>query len=252
MTALRSAAFNLAFYVWGLLLHLLCLPLLLLPSHRPTQWAGRLWVRSSLALLAWICGLRHEIRGREHLPAGACIVASKHQSAWDTLIYSQLLEEAAYVMKQELLWFPLFGLYLMKSGVVAVDRAGGAKALRAMVADAGRFAEAGRPLVIFPEGTRTAPGDKRPYHPGIAALYRQLALPVVPVALNSGLFWARKAARKKPGTIVLEFLPPIEPGLSRKAFMAELEARIETASARLAGLPVAKAMGGDDRREAAG
>ena len=240
MSLLRSLAFNVFFYSWTTVIVTAGLPLLLGPRSG-LYHLGRLWVRVTMAGLALICGLRYEVRGLERLPKGAFLVAAKHQSAWDTLIYSPLLEDAAYVMKQELLWFPLFGLYLMRSGVVAVDRAGGAKALRAMGADARRFTEAGRPLVIFPEGTRTAPGDKRPYHPGIAALYRQLDLPVVPVALNSGLFWARKAAHKKPGTIVLEFLPPIEPGLSRKAFMAELEKRIETASARLAGLPVAKA-----------
>ena len=251
MTALRSTAFNAAFYLWSLLVHLLCLPLLLLP-YRVTQWAGRLWVRSVLALLAGLCGLRHEIRGLENLPDGAFILASKHQSAWDTLIFSQILPDAAYVLKRELLWFPLFGLFLLKSGTVPVDRAGGAKALRAMVGAARRFTEAGRPLVIFPEGTRTAPGAKRPYHPGVAALYRQLALPVVPVALNSGLYWGRKAALKKPGRILLEILPPIPPGLPRARFMAELEERIETASARLAGRPQPDRESTTAMREAAG
>ena len=239
MTLLRSALFNLAFYAWGLGMHLICLPLLLLPRGA-TQWAGGLWVRGVLALLAALCGIRHEIRGREHLPprpnGGAFIVASKHQSAWDTLIYSLLLDDEAYVLKQELIWFPLFGLFLLKSGVVPVDRAGGGKALRKMVAAAKRFVAEGRPLVIFPEGTRTPPGSRRPYHPGVAALYRQLEVPVVPVALNSGLLWGRNSFVKTPGTIVLEFLPAIEPGLDRKAFLATLEDRIETASDRLAGL----------------
>ena len=251
MIALRSWLFNLAFYVWGLTAHLLSLPLLFLP-RRYTQWAGSLWVRVSLAMLSGICGLRHEIRGRENLPEGAYILASKHQSAWDTLIYSQILDDEAYVMKKELVWFPLFGQFLLKYGIVAVDRSGGAKALRAMVASARRFTEAGRPLVIFPEGTRTAPGATRPYHPGVAALYKQLDVPVVPVALNSGLFWGRKATLKKPGTIVLEFLPPIPPGLPRKAFMAELERQIETASARLAGLPTPAPCAPEAAREATG
>ena len=236
MTLLRSVVFNLAFYRWGLSMHLLSLPLLLLP-RQATQWSGGLWVRGVMWLLARLCGIRYEIRGRERLPPAPFIVASKHQSAWDTLIYAILLEDEAYVMKQELVWFPLFGLFLLKSGVVPVDRAGGSKALRKMVASAKRFVAERRPLVIFPEGTRTPPGSRRPYHPGVAALYRQLDVPVVPVALNSGLAWGRKAFLKKPGTIVLEFLPPIAPGLDRKAFLDELQDRIETASDRLAGLP---------------
>ena len=235
-TKARSLAFNLAFYVWGLSMHVISLPLLLLP-RQATQWSGGLWVRGALWLLRVLCGIRHEIRGREHLPDGACLVASKHQSAWDTLIFSQLLKDEAYVLKQELIWFPLFGLFLLKSGVVPVDRAGGATALRKMVAAAKRFVAQDRPLVIFPEGTRTPPGSRRPYHPGVAALYRQLEVPAVPVALNSGLLWGRNSFLKKPGTIVLEFLPPIAPGLDRKAFLRELEERIETASDRLAGLP---------------
>ena len=234
MTVLRSAVFNLAFWVWGLAMHVVSLPLLLVPRGA-AQWMGRVWIGVTLALLALLCGLRHEIRGRENLPGGAYLLASKHQSAWDTLIYALLLNDPAYVLKKELVWFPLFGLFLVKTGVVPVDRAGGAKALRKMVADAKRFAEAGRPLVIFPEGTRAAPGKRHPYHPGVAALYRQLDLPVVPVALNSGLFWGRQSFVKKPGTIVLEILPPIPPGLSRQDFMAELEDRIETASDRLSG-----------------
>jgi len=231
-TALRSLLFNLLFFAWSGFMFVVCLPALLLP-RRVAMVCGHFWVRVLLWLLAVICGLRHEIRGREHLPRGACIVASKHQSAWDTLIYSQLLEDAVYVMKRELTWFPLFGLYLLKTGVVPVDRSGGAPALRRMVEAARRFATAGRPIVIYPEGTRTAPGRHRPYQPGVAALYTQLGVPVVPVALNSGLYWGRRSFLKRPGRIVLELLPPVAPGMPRKAFEAELERRIEEAARRL-------------------
>ncbi len=233
MTALRSLVFNLLFFIWATVCHLLSLPLLVFP-RRATELSGRYWVKSSLWLLRLICGLRHEIHGRENLIDGACIIAAKHQSAWDTLIFSQFVERPSYVMKQELRWFPLFGLFLMKLGIVAVDRSGGAKALRRMVAQARRYTEQGRPIVVFPEGTRTAPGQHRPYHPGVAALYLQLGVPVVPIALNSGLFWSRRSFLKYPGVITLEILPPIPPGLGRKAFLKELEARIEGASRRLA------------------
>ena len=233
MTALRSLLFNIVFFIWSMGFHLLCLPLLAAPKVA-TFRAGRFWVRVSLWLLALICGLRHRIDGRENLPQGPCIIAAKHQSAWDTLIFSQFLEMPSYVIKRELIWFPLFGWYLYKLGVIAVDRAGGAKALRALISQAQALAAAGRPIVIYPEGTRTAPGQQRPYQPGIAALYRQLDLPVVPVALNSGLFWGRRSFLKRPGCIRLEILPPIPPGLDRKVFLKELESRIEGASARLA------------------
>ncbi len=144
-----------------------------------------------------------------------------------------VLGDAAYVLKRQLLWIPIYGWYLRKLDNLSVDRAGGASALRVMVEAGKRIIAQGRSIVIFPEGTRTVPGERRPYHPGIAALYTQLDVPVVPVALNSGLFWGRRAFLKRPGRIVLEFLPSIAPGLPRKVFMRELESRIETASERL-------------------
>ena len=232
MTALRSVLFNLCFLAWSTFMHVVCLPLLLLPG----QWlwgATRMWLRGSLLLLRIFCGLRHRELGLENLPRGAAIIAAKHQSAWETLFLSIRLNRPAFILKRELLLIPLFGWYLRKIGMIAVDRAGKAAALKQMVRDANaRFAD-GRQIVIFPEGTRVAPGDHKPYQPGIAALYGQLNVPVVPVALNSGLYWGRKAWMKKPGEILIEYLPPIPPGLDRKAFMAELERRLEPAASRL-------------------
>jgi len=162
------------------------------------------------------------------------LIAAKHQSAWDTIIFSILLWDHCFVLKQELTRIPLFGWYLTRAGLIPVDRSGGAAALKKMVADARRAAEAGRPIVIFPEGTRVAPDAHRPYHPGVAALYSQLEVPVVPCALNSGLFWGRRSFAKRPGTITLEFLPAIPPGRPRKTFLAELEQAIEGRSRALA------------------
>ena len=139
------------------------------------------------------------------------------------------------MLKKELLSIPLFGWFLKRAGMIAVDRKGGASALRSMARQATETLESGRSILIFPEGTRVAPGQTRPYQPGVAALYTQQKVPVVPVALNSGLFWGRRAFFKKPGTIVVQILPPIPPGLDRKAFMRDLESRIEPASAALAG-----------------
>ena len=229
MTTLRSLTFNFLFILWGAAIHIVCVPVLVLPS-RATIWAGRIWAGVSLGLLATICGLRHEIRGRSNLPDGPCIIAAKHQSAWDTLIFPLLVDGPAFVFKRELMWIPLLGWYMVRAGCIPIDRRAGPKALRRLIVRAKQTLAGGQTIVIFPEGTRVAPGAQRPYLPGVAALYSQLNVPVVPVAVNSGLFWGRRSFRKRPGRIVLEFLPPIVPGLPRRDFAAELQQRIENAS----------------------
>ena len=229
---IRSAIFTVLFYGWSALLSPLYAPLMLLPRKRfwYLAWA---WVRSCLRIARHVAGLRCEIRGRENLPPGPLIIASKHQSAWDTLIYNVLFPDCAYVLKRELFWFPFFGWFLWRVGMIGIDRAGGAQALKGMVRDGREQLAAGRTLVIFPQGTRTAPGADRPYLPGVAALYKQCDAPVVPVALNSGLYWPRRRFEKRPGKIILEFLPPVPPGLDRRRFIEELRNRIEPATRRL-------------------
>ncbi len=230
---LRSLLFNLCFFAWTTLVCALGLPVLLLPRPIVARFA-RFWAKGALALLAAVVGLRHALRGLEHLPRGGAILAFKHQSAWDTIALPLLVEDPMIVIKKELLAIPLFGWYLAQTGQIAVDRRGQAAALKHMLRKAAAGAVQGRPIVIFPEGTRVAPGQHRPYQPGVIALYRHLGLPVVPVALNSGFFWGRRSFRKRPGLITVEFLPAIAPGLSRRDFLAELERRTETACARLA------------------
>ncbi len=210
----------------------LYLPLLLLPRPVMTS-AARFWLRGVMAVMRATVGLSFEIRGTENLPRGPAIVAAKHQSAFETFAFHLILDDPAYVLKRELTWIPFFGWYLAKSGVVAIDRAAGAKALKAMVKGAGAARDENRPVVIFPEGTRTPPGTRRPYHSGVAMLYGALGVPVVPVALNSGLFWGRRTFTKRPGVVTVEFLAPIPPGVDRKRFMAQLEESIETATDRL-------------------
>jgi 1-acyl-sn-glycerol-3-phosphate acyltransferase len=229
---LRALGFNIGFFALTALLGITALPLLLAPRRRVMQF-GRLWAGSVLFLLRGIVGLDGEIRGRDKLPVGACIIAMKHQSAWDTLILPVVLGDPAIVLKRELLYVPFYGWYAARAGSIAIDRRGGARALRGMLAAARRACEAGRPVVIFPEGTRTAPDHRLPYQPGVAALYQALGVPLVPAAVNSGLFWGRRSFRKRPGQITLEFLDPIPPGLGRREVMAELEERIETATAAL-------------------
>ena len=232
MRWLRALAFNIAFFGSTALLGVVGLPLLLMP-RRIVMGFGRFWARCVLALLRAIVRLEGEIRGIEHLPRGACLIAMKHQSAWDTLILPVVLGDPAVVIKQELLWVPFYGWYAARAGSIAIDRRGGAGALRRMLATARRAAAAGRPIVIFPEGTRTAPGRHLSYQPGVAALYQALAVPLVPAAVNSGLYWGRRSFVKRPGRIVLSFLEPIPPGLSRREVMRELETRIEGATAAL-------------------
>jgi 1-acyl-sn-glycerol-3-phosphate acyltransferase len=229
---LRSFAFNSGFFFLTAVLGVLGLPLLLAP-RRVVMRFGRFWARSVLALLRATVGLDCEIRGLGNVPAGPCIVAMKHQSAWDTLILPIVLHDPAVVLKRELLWVPFYGWYAARAGSIAVDRSGGAAALRRMLVGARAAAADGRRIVIFPEGTRTAPGRHLPYQPGVAALYQTLAVPIVPVAVNSGLFWGRRTFLKRPGRITLAFLDPIPPGLPRRRLMPELETRIETATAAL-------------------
>ena len=228
----RSLLFNVFYYCWLALALVAMLPMLCLP-RRAMQETVRLWARGVGAALKALVGLDFEVRGRDNVAPGGAVYACKHQSAWETAAFHVLFRDAAYVIKKELFAIPLWGWYARKCRSVPIDRAGGAGAVRSMVRNCLRELEAGRPLVIFPEGTRVAPGRHIPYHPGVAALYRQASVPVVPVALNSGLFWGRRVFIKRPGVITLEFLPPMPTGLDRRAFMAELEARIEAASERL-------------------
>lgn len=232
MPLFRGLIFNTLFYAWTVLLGLFLLPWLLLPWQAVAAYA-RFWVRTTFWMLRHTVGLRYQVNRPAAIPEGPVIYAFKHQSAWDTLALSLLVPDGAVVLKRELTHIPLFGWGLKRAGHISVDRAGHAGALRRVIAQAQERISQGRPIIIFPEGTRTAPGQRHPYQPGVAALYAALNLPVVPVALNSGLFWPRRSLRLWPGVITVEFLPPIPPGVDRKAFMAELEHVIEDASDRL-------------------
>jgi 1-acyl-sn-glycerol-3-phosphate acyltransferase len=235
MLVFRSLVFNLAFYLWSLAIVLAYVPGLWLP-HGVVVGGQRRWAGGVVRLMRWLAGIRHEVRGAGRLPAGGVILAAKHQSAWDTLIWHLIADDPAIVMKAELLKIPIYGGYCRKSRMIAIDRQGGSKAMREMVSQARAAIAEDRPIVVFPQGTRTRPGaptTEAPYLPGIAALYRGVEASVVPVALNSGLFWPRRSFLRRPGTIVLEYLEPIPPGRNRKRLMAELEERIESATARL-------------------
>ena len=239
MAMIRSTLFNGLFYVWSVCMVVLFAPALLLP-YQVTVWGQRQWARGVNWLMGLSAGIQVEFRGLEYRPTGragdGAIVAATHQSAWDTLIWHHILDDPAVIMKKELLSIPIYGWMCRKTRMISVDRKAGTKALRAMLTDAKAATDLGRPIVIFPQGTRAAPGASVadvPYQPGVSALYRGLDVPVVPVALNSGLFWPRRQFLRRPGTIVLEFLEPIPPGLPRKAFDVLLQARIEGATLAL-------------------
>jgi 1-acyl-sn-glycerol-3-phosphate acyltransferase len=229
---LRSVTFNVLFYS-NLVLHIiLALPTFVLPRGA-FMAVARSWGRTSNLLLRVVAGIAVEYRGLEKIPPGALLVASKHQSVWETFTLVTLFDDPAYVYKRELLWIPVFGWYLWKSGMVSVDRHARGGAMAGMIESARGELARGRQIIIFPEGTRTAPGAPPAYKHGIMNLYAATGVSCVPVALNSGLFWPRRKFMRRPGTIVLEVLDPILPGLEREEFAARLQKDIETASARL-------------------
>jgi 1-acyl-sn-glycerol-3-phosphate acyltransferase len=235
MSLLRALLFNVVFWVGTVVFGIAGLPFLLTPRRTAMRF-GRFWAQAVLFALKWLVGLDGEVRGRENIPAGGCLIAMKHQSMWDTLILPPLLGDPAVVIKRELLFVPFYGWYAARAGSIFIDRKGGGGALRRLLAAAKRAIAMGRPVVIFPQGTRTAPDqpvDDAPYQPGVAALYRELGVPLVPAAVNSGLYWGRRAFLKRRGRIILEFLEPIPPGLPRREVMATLETRIETAAGAL-------------------
>jgi 1-acyl-sn-glycerol-3-phosphate acyltransferase len=231
--AARSTLFNVLFYVNLIGYLVLSLPTLALP-RRFARGAIRSCALTTLWLLRAVCGIGAEFRGTARLPKTACIVACKHQSAWETFALYAVLDEPIFVLKRELMWVPLFGWYAWKAGYISVDRGAGLAALTRMTARAREALAHDRQLVIFPEGTRRTPGAEPSYKPGIVHLYNKTGVACVPIALNSGLYWPRRSLWRPPGTIILEILDPIPPGLDKGSFLARLQNTIEDATRRLA------------------
>ena len=232
MLAIRSALFNILFIGWTIFL-LSTLWLLMPIPKQNFRKAVALWPHGSFPLMRYLLGLTFEQRGLENIQNEPVIYASKHQSAWDTMYFLWHHKDNAYVMKGELNRIPFWKWYMDKCQHVVVDRRGGTSAMREMISDTKSILADKRSVIIFPEGTRVALGETRRYHPGIAALYSQTNATVIPVALNSGYFWGRRHFIKKPGVLTIQFLPPIPKNMERKAFMKELEIRIESATRKL-------------------
>jgi 1-acyl-sn-glycerol-3-phosphate acyltransferase len=228
----RSLLFNLLFYLVLLVLLIAALPTLLMPRTAILSIA-KLWGRINLWLLRAVCGTDVEIKGRDKIPPGPLLVAAKHQSAWETFALAPLFADPVYIIKRELTWLPLFGWYLLKAGLIPIDRGTPVRALARMTARVKRALAEGRQIIIFPEGTRRPPGAPPAYRAGIAHLYAETDTPCLPIALNSGLFWPRRSLLRYPGTIRVEILDAIPPGLPKKEFAQRLENAIEEACARM-------------------
>jgi 1-acyl-sn-glycerol-3-phosphate acyltransferase len=229
---IHSFLFNVFLYLGSTVYGLILLPLAIVPGiHKFVAYAWTGWV---MWILRVMVGTDYEIRGQEYISHHKPVMyASKHQSAWETLALYYVLKRPVFILKQEIGWIPFLGLYAFTTGMVSLNRKGGIKSFKKMIQDTkNRFASK-RSLVIFPEGTRTTAGQRGVYKSGVYSLYQALGCEVVPVALNSGLFWPRRSFLKRPGTIVLEFLPPIKAGLPKDQFMQTLEEKIETASLKL-------------------
>lgn len=233
MVVVRSLLFNVAFYLVTAVMLVATAPVFIFGSQEAGMAVVRNWAKVCIYLHDKLAGGAMEVRGLENIPNGAAMIAPKHQSSYETFALIPLLKNPTIVMKQAIRYFPIFGPYTVKTGMIHVDREGKTAALRALSERAREEAGKGREIIIFPEGTRRPPDAPPDYQTGIALLYRTLNLPVVPVALNSGLYWPRRSFLHRPGRVIIEFLPAIPPGLDSRAFLARLEESIETASHRL-------------------
>ncbi|MDE2377957.1 lysophospholipid acyltransferase family protein [Bradyrhizobium sp.] len=229
---LRSLLFNVLFYAVLVCLVIMALPTFLMPP-RATLTVAKWWANATLVLMRVICNIRVEFRGVENIPAGPLVIASKHQSFWETIVLPQFFDRPIFILKRQLTYIPVFGQFLVKTGMIAIDRTAGVKALLDMTRRARDAVRGGCQLVIFPEGTRRAPGAAPDYKTGFAQIYAACGVPCLPIALNSGLFWPRRTFMRYPGTLVVEFLAPLPPGLPKDEYLSRVRNAIEDATGRI-------------------
>jgi 1-acyl-sn-glycerol-3-phosphate acyltransferase len=227
----RSLLFQALFYLNTVFWLMVALPTFFMP-YRAVLGVAKTWGRVNLVLLR-VAGIKVEVRGREKIPKGPLIVASKHQSTWETTALMPLFDNPLFILKRELEWIPVFGWLLIKGRMVPVNRGAGSQALAEMTERARIELSRGRQLIIFPEGTRRPAGAEPRYKYGVAHLYAAEGVPCLPVALNSGVFWPRHSLLLRPGTVIVEILDPVMPGLDKDVFFKRLQDVIETATARL-------------------
>jgi len=233
MIVLRSALFNAVFFVATFLI---VLPATVVRLVRPEHVMSLvvLWARIGVLAARIICGIRLEVTGLDHIGPGAALIASRHQSAFDTFIWLTLLPRCCYVLKHELLRIPLFGALIKTVRMIPIDREAGGAAIRTLLREADRAVRDDRQIVIFPEGTRSEPGKPGALQPGILALASRTGLPIIPVATDSGLCWGRRAFRKKPGTIHIIIGEPIPPTADRLTLARGLEGGMAALDHRVA------------------
>ncbi len=230
---LRSWLFTILFALSTVVISLIFFPFLIF-RVKALYWTGYVWSKTSLFLLKLICGIGYKVEGKSHIPNGPYIIASKHQSVFETIVFWSIFYIPTFILKKELLSLPFFGIYLKRMKMISIDRKDGRNALKKIIAESEYHIKCKRHIVIFPEGTRTEYGAKKEkYSPGIAALYEGINVSVLPIAINSGKYWPSKGGGKKPGTITVKLLRPIAPGMERKKFMMKLYEEIEGASEKL-------------------
>ena len=222
MLAVRSVVFNALFYLTTLVQMIVYAPYYFAVSRSRAWWVPNTWTRVNNWLLETICGTKVRYLGVENLPDGPCIIAPKHQSAWDTFVMLPHLNDPVLILKRELMWIPFFGQYVAKMQMIAIKRSSREESRKQVLNGANRAKADGRQILIYPEGTRRAPGDEPAYKQGVAMIYEGTGLPVVPVAHNAGLFWPRRKFLRFPGTMTVHYLPPIPPGLPRDEMFARL------------------------------
>ena len=229
---LRSLLFNVLFYAVLVCLAIVALPTFALPP-RAMLTVAQWWAKATLFLMRVICNIKVEFRGQEKIPAGPLVIAAKHQSFWETFVLPGFFNRPIFILKRQLMQIPVFGQFLVKTGMIAIDRKAGVKALLDMTRRARDAVRAGGQLVIFPEGTRRAPGAAPDYKTGFAQIYSSCGVPCLPIALNSGLFWPRRTFMRYPGTLVVEFLDPLPAGLPKDEYLSRVQTAIEEATSRL-------------------
>lgn len=229
---LRSLVFNILFYILLVVWVIIGIPTYLMPRWG-ILWIAKNWGLSSIWLMRVICNTKVEYRGVEKIPRGPLLVAAKHQSIWETFALLQFFDQPLYILKRELKWLPFFGWYLSKADMIGVNRSAGGRTLLDMAKAAHDEVQRGRQLIIFPEGTRRPVGAEPRYKFGVGQIYVDCEVTCLPVALNSGLCWPRRTFMRYPGTIIVEFLDPLPPGLSRDEFLTQVSTAIETATNRI-------------------